>query len=68
MVVLTAMMRLRHVCVKHVHVQPLSNTGESKQILVVGGWENTTEILTLSCTNTTDRGQWTQNAPLSEKF
>ncbi len=46
----------------------LSDIGDTKRVLVAGGWENTAELLTVRCTNTGDRGQWTLIAPLSTSF
>ncbi len=45
----------------------LSGDEKTQRILVVGGHRDTTELLTISCTNTQDRGQWTLLAP-SSKF
>ncbi len=46
----------------------LDGNGDIQRILVAGGWSNTAELLKISCTNTSDRGQWTIIAPLSTFF
>ncbi len=57
-----------HECRAKAGMLLLSGNEELQRILVVGGFKETTEILTISCTNTKDRGQWTQLAPSSKKF
>ncbi len=46
----------------------LTDDGQIQRILVACGCRNTTEMLTIACTNTSDRGQWTLIAPLSKCF
>ncbi len=43
----------------------LSGNEEIQRILVAGGSNQTAELLTIACRNTSDRGQWTSIAPLS---
>ncbi len=43
----------------------LSGNEEIKQIPVVGGLKETTELLTIACTNIKDCGQWALLAPSS---
>ncbi len=46
----------------------LNGSEESQRILVAGGYTRTTELLTISCINSADRGQWTLITPLSAPF
>ncbi len=46
----------------------LTDDEQIQRILVAGGRESTAELLTIACTNTSDRGQWTLIAPLSKLF
>ncbi len=42
--------------------------GDRQRVLVVGGESSTAEILHLSCSDSSDCGQWTLIAPMSEYF
>ncbi len=42
--------------------------GARQRVLVADGYRSTAEILQLSCSNPSDRGQWTLIAPLSTLF
>ncbi len=42
--------------------------GDRQRVLVAGGGSGTADILQLSCSDPSDRGQWTRIAPLSEEF
>ncbi len=46
----------------------LSDNEDIQRILVAGGSNQTAELLTISCTNRADHGQWTSIAPFSRKF
>ncbi len=46
----------------------LTDDEQIQRILVAGGRRNTTEMLKIACTNTSDRGQCTLIAPLSKLF
>ncbi len=46
----------------------LSGNEEIQRILVAGGYGQSAELLTISCTDTADSGQWTLIAPLSKPF
>ncbi len=39
-----------------------------QRALVVGGYADKAEVLTIACSNESDRGQWTCIEPLSRKF
>ncbi len=43
----------------------LNDDEKIQRILVAGGYRNTAELLTIACTNPSDRGQWTSIVPLS---
>ncbi len=45
-----------------------SDNATIQQILVAGGCDQTAELLTISCKNTLDRGQWTFIRPLVNEF
>ncbi len=42
--------------------------GDRQRVLVAGGGSRTAEILQLSCSDSSDYGQWTLIAPLSDEF
>ncbi len=46
----------------------LNDDEEIQKILVAGGCNQTAELLTISCLDTADSGQWTLIAPLSKPF
>ncbi len=46
----------------------LNDDEEIQRILVAGGWRSTAELLTIVCTDTSDRCQWTLIAPLSQRM
>ncbi len=46
----------------------LNDDEKIQRILVAGGCTKNAELLTIACTNTSDRGQWTFIAPLSKSF
>ncbi len=41
---------------------------DTQRILLAGGDRKTAELLTISCTDAKDQGQWTLIAPLSKRF
>ncbi len=47
---------------------PQDTQNRTQRILVAGGERTTAEILRVDCSDTSDRGQWTQIAPLSREL
>ncbi len=57
-----------HECRAKAGMLLLSGNEEIQRILVVGGFKETTEMLTLSYSNNKDRGQWILQTYSSKKF